>query len=79
MSEICKCPECGFVGAHEEFKHPEPMCEFKGCDKPAEFEGWWRVRDFAGLRTGLVRKHLVCAEHSSYLIGGDKEGEYERG
>ena len=59
-----KCPKCGY---DEDFV----SCIF--CDNEAEFEGWYRVRDFAGIPTGMMQKIQVCKDHACCLIGNEKK------
>lgn len=49
------------------------MCEVDGCYNDAEYEGYWRVKDFAGIPTGLIQLRKVCPLHKSLLIGAEKE------
>lgn len=52
-----------------------PRCEVDGCKNDADFEGWYRVFDFAGQKTGLIQRRQVCEQHRHFLIGGQKETE----
>lgn len=61
-----RCPCCGC-----EFE--EVICDVAGCDNPAEYEGWWRAKDFTGNATGLIRLVQVCEEHRTLLIGAEDE------
>ncbi len=45
-----------------------PRCEVPGCRKPAEYEGWVRVRDFTGTPTGVIQRRCVCEEHTNLTI-----------
>jgi hypothetical protein len=44
-----------------------PKCEITGCSNLAEYEGWWKVKDFAGNPTGLMQKRKVCEFHVDLL------------
>ena len=56
------CPKWGYV-------EPVICCEVPGCLREAEYEGWYSVRDFAGMKTGLIQRRQVCAQHVSILNG----------
>lgn len=56
------CPQCGY-------QENIIICEFRGCQNEAEFEGWYRVLDFAGQPTGLIQKMRVCHSCVKFLIG----------
>lgn len=56
------CPQCGY---QEDFI----KCDFRGCTNEAEFEGWYRVLDFAGQPTGVTQKMRVCNSCVKFLIG----------
>lgn len=55
------CSQCG---------HDEDFikCDFLGCQDEAKYEGWYRVVDFAGQPTGLIKKR-VCRSCVKLLIG----------
>ncbi len=52
----------------EELERRKLRCEVKGCQLEAEYEGWYRVLDFSGNRTGLNRKGRFCEAHSKGLL-----------
>ena len=56
------CSQCG---------HDEDFikCGFRGCQNEAEYEGWYRVLDFANQPTGLIQKMQVCHSCVKFLIG----------
>ena len=56
------CPQCGY-------QENIITCEFRGCQNEAEYEGWYRVLDFAGQPTGLIQKMRVCHICVKFLIG----------
>lgn len=60
-----KCPNCNHEFEPEEL----PRCEVMDCTNLAMYEGWYRVKDFAGLPTGVIQKRMVCETHKSLLIG----------
>lgn len=43
------------------------------CSKSAEYEGWYRVVDGMGVKTGLIQRMNVCKNHRSFLIGKEKK------
>ena len=45
------------------------FCEVDNCTNLAEWEGWYKVRDFSGNTTGLMQKRCVCEEHKCLLEG----------
>lgn len=47
---------------------PEPIpCEFPGCGKPADYEGWYRRRDpFLGTPTGHIVRIAFCESCKSH-------------
>ncbi len=51
------CPTCG--------QTIEYKCEAEGCNT-AEWEGWWRVADGFGIKTGIMQRRKVC-QHHRYL------------
>ena len=51
-------------------EHNGPTCEVNGCLHLAEWEGWYRCLDIAGLPSGLIQRRCVCEEHKKRLIGG---------
>ena len=51
----------------------EELCEVEGCAAPAEWEGWWRVRDGFGIPGGLLQRRRVCGEHRSLLLNREPE------
>ncbi len=58
----------------------EGICEVYECELLAEYEGWWRVKDFAGIITGLIQQRKVCGSHVMLLIGKqEKEEKIARG
>lgn len=46
-----------------------PKCDFSNCENEAQFEGWYRVLDFANQPTGRIQKMVVCKDCVKYLIG----------
>lgn len=66
---------------------PEPeviLCEFPGCGRPADYEGWYRRRDpFLGTPTGHIVRIAFCEGHKSHphlcanepktILGGQHE------
>jgi hypothetical protein len=62
------CPTCGQATEHIIY-----MCEVECCSSPADYEGWWRVIDGFGIKTGLMQRRKVCQHHRYLLIGkGDQ-------
>ena len=61
MADLIECPRC---------KYKPILCEVGGCEMPAYYEGWWRVKDFSGTPTGLMQVRRVCEDHKDCLIGG---------
>lgn len=51
-----------------DIRHDGPHCDVDGCHEPAEYEGWYKVKDPAGYSTGLMRKARVCEGHRGKLI-----------
>lgn len=49
---------------------PEPVpipCEFPGCGRPADYEGWFRRRDpFLGTPTGHIVRIAFCESCKSH-------------
>lgn len=64
---MCDCGNC----TCDKYEFLE--CEFRNCTREAEYEGWYRVLDFAGQPTGLIQKMMVCKDCTKYLIGNKKE------
>jgi len=62
-----ECPRCGYI------ERDEDECEVAGCHLPAEYEGWYKLRDFAGIPTGLIQRRRVCSVHTSLLMGQKPE------
>ena len=63
------CPICGYE---------EILCEVSGCENEAEYEGWYRCTDpLLDTPTGLIQRRMVCIEHTTLLIGAEKEKENE--
>ncbi|MFA5715400.1 MAG: hypothetical protein WC998_06655 [Candidatus Paceibacterota bacterium] len=56
-----KCSQC------EEEVYSHGMCQIEGCKNPATHEGWYEVRDFAGITTGLMQRRKVCEDHICML------------
>lgn len=60
---------------------PEPVpipCEFPGCGKPADYEGWYRKRDpFLGTPTGHIVRIAFCEGCKSHphLCANEKKPE----
>lgn len=64
MCENCRgydpCPKCGYVRIR---------CEAMDCDADALYNGWYRVVDGFGFKTGLIQRLNVCEVHKGCLIG----------
>jgi len=41
-------------------RHRTPRCAVQGCNEPAAFEGWVRLRDGFGQPPGPRRRVVVC-------------------
>ena len=59
--------KCGCCG-EEIYSHG--MCSVHDCKNGAQFEGYYEVCDFAGIKTGLIQLRRVCEDHKTILIGG---------
>jgi predicted amidophosphoribosyltransferase len=60
------CPTCNQPIADK--------CEYQGCSKVAEYEGWWRATDpVFGKPTGLLQLRKACKEHAELMIGWNKK------
>ena len=56
----------------------ERQCATHGCEAPASWEGWYKVRDVSGNLTGVAVRAQVCDEHTRVLSAGkemDAESE----
>lgn len=53
-----------------ELERRRTRCQCAGCELPAEYEGWYRVRDFTGNKTGLNRQGHFCDKHARQMLIG---------